>query len=91
MINQAVLSYIGTQHRPSDFAYIVDGVLGIFEQHMTVINNLLPGSKKPVPHLLETSKECLIVRCSFSTNDLVSLVSMEDDRAEQGNCSRRIY
>ncbi|KAH8108473.1 high-temperature-induced dauer-formation protein-domain-containing protein [Phellopilus nigrolimitatus] len=46
--------FLAKLHRPADFVFIADGIVGILEQHMTAINNLLPGSKKPIPHLLET-------------------------------------
>ncbi|KZT11488.1 uncharacterized protein LAESUDRAFT_692396 [Laetiporus sulphureus 93-53] len=46
--------FIAKLHRPNDFAFIVDGFIAIFEQEMASINNILPGSRKPVPYMLET-------------------------------------
>ncbi|TDL27208.1 hypothetical protein BD410DRAFT_835524 [Rickenella mellea] len=46
--------FLAKLHRPADFEFILDGLLGILQQHMWSINNLLPGSQKPVPHILET-------------------------------------
>jgi hypothetical protein len=44
------------QHRTQDFAFIVQGVIGIFEQQMASTNNLLPGAKKSVPYVIDTGK-----------------------------------
>ncbi|KAL5529427.1 hypothetical protein ACEPAG_5412 [Sanghuangporus baumii] len=46
--------FLAKLHRQTDFAFVADGILGILEQYMAAINNVLPGSKKPIPHLLET-------------------------------------
>jgi hypothetical protein len=42
------------QHRKEDFSFILGGITGILEEHMAVQNGYLPGSKKPVPYILET-------------------------------------
>ncbi|EKM55702.1 uncharacterized protein PHACADRAFT_256512 [Phanerochaete carnosa HHB-10118-sp] len=41
-------------HRTTDFEFILSGVLGIFGEQMSALNNLLPGSKKGVPYITET-------------------------------------
>ncbi|GBE82466.1 hypothetical protein SCP_0408500 [Sparassis crispa] len=46
--------FIAKLHRPNDFAYILNGVVSIFEEEMASINNLLPGSRKHVPYMVET-------------------------------------
>ncbi|KZS98946.1 hypothetical protein SISNIDRAFT_499612 [Sistotremastrum niveocremeum HHB9708] len=46
--------FLAKLHRTADFDFIIDGLLGIFAQQLTAINLLLPGSRKPVPYLLET-------------------------------------
>ncbi|GJE86851.1 high-temperature-induced dauer-formation protein-domain-containing protein [Phanerochaete sordida] len=40
-------------HRTTDFEFVLNGVLGIFEEQMSALNNLLPGSKKAVPYISE--------------------------------------
>ncbi|KAF9818909.1 hypothetical protein IEO21_02447 [Rhodonia placenta] len=46
--------FVAKLHRPTDFAFILEGITGIFEEQMASINNLLPGSKKSVPYVVET-------------------------------------
>ncbi|KAI0033263.1 high-temperature-induced dauer-formation protein-domain-containing protein [Vararia minispora EC-137] len=41
-------------HRPTDFDFVIDGILGILEQQMVTIVNLLPGARKSVPYISET-------------------------------------
>lgn len=41
------------QHRPNDFAFVLQGTLQIFEDQMSSYHNLLPGSKKAVPYMVE--------------------------------------
>lgn len=43
------------KHRTQDFAFILGGITNILEQELAVANNLLPGSRKSVPYLPETS------------------------------------
>lgn len=43
------------KHRTQDFAFILDGITNIMEQQLAVANNLLPGSRKSVPYVPETS------------------------------------
>ncbi|KAK7043695.1 hypothetical protein VNI00_008306 [Paramarasmius palmivorus] len=40
-------------HRTQDFAFVLDGVLGIMEQEVTSMNNILPGARKSVPYIAE--------------------------------------
>ncbi|ORY21894.1 high-temperature-induced dauer-formation protein-domain-containing protein [Naematelia encephala] len=46
--------FVSKLHRREDFAFILTGITGILEEHVAVQNNYLPGSKKPIPYLLET-------------------------------------
>ncbi|KZT65447.1 hypothetical protein DAEQUDRAFT_752564 [Daedalea quercina L-15889] len=46
--------FIAKLHRPNDFAFVLQGVVAIFEQQMASMNNLLPGSKRSVPYIAET-------------------------------------
>ncbi|KAI0933902.1 hypothetical protein AcW1_005595 [Taiwanofungus camphoratus] len=46
--------FIAKLHRSNDFAFILNGIISIFEEQMASINNLLPGSKKSVPYIVET-------------------------------------
>ncbi|KAJ7752084.1 high-temperature-induced dauer-formation protein-domain-containing protein [Mycena metata] len=41
-------------HRTQDLAFVLDGIVGIVEQQMATMNNLLPGAKKSVPYINET-------------------------------------
>ncbi|KAK0503006.1 high-temperature-induced dauer-formation protein-domain-containing protein [Armillaria luteobubalina] len=40
-------------HRTQDFAFILDGVLGIMNQQLASVNNLLPGARKSIPYIAE--------------------------------------
>ena len=66
---QVILS-LSLQHRTGDFAFIVDGVLGILEQQMASINNMLPGSRRSVPYIVDTSEYGLAV---FMGRDLTEV------------------
>ncbi|KAH7107456.1 high-temperature-induced dauer-formation protein-domain-containing protein [Auriculariales sp. MPI-PUGE-AT-0066] len=46
--------FIAKLHRPTDLEFILTGIVGILDQFMGTLVNMLPGSRKPVPHLLET-------------------------------------
>ncbi|KAI0287914.1 high-temperature-induced dauer-formation protein-domain-containing protein [Russula brevipes] len=46
--------FLAKVHRTGDFAFIVDGVHGILEQQMASINNMLPGSRRSVPYIVDT-------------------------------------
>ncbi|TFY71763.1 hypothetical protein EVG20_g1254 [Dentipellis fragilis] len=46
--------FLAKLHRTQDFQFIIEGVLGILEQQMAAMNNLLPGSRKSVPYMVET-------------------------------------
>ncbi|KAH0584230.1 hypothetical protein H2248_009784 [Termitomyces sp. 'cryptogamus'] len=41
-------------HRSQDFDFIIDGIVGILDQQVATMNNLLPGSRKAVPYINET-------------------------------------
>ncbi|KAF5370556.1 hypothetical protein D9758_001832 [Tetrapyrgos nigripes] len=40
-------------HRTQDFAFILNGVLGIMEQQIMITNNILPGARKSIPYVAE--------------------------------------
>ncbi|KAN0141309.1 High-temperature-induced dauer-formation domain containing protein [Lactarius tabidus] len=46
--------FLAKVHRTADFTFVTDGVLGILEQQMASINNMLPGSRRSVPYVVET-------------------------------------
>ncbi|TFK90942.1 hypothetical protein K466DRAFT_542519, partial [Polyporus arcularius HHB13444] len=46
--------FIAKLHRPNDLAFILNGIVGIFEDHMSSMNGLLPGAKKSAPYMVET-------------------------------------
>ncbi|EIW70902.1 hypothetical protein TREMEDRAFT_43442 [Tremella mesenterica DSM 1558] len=46
--------FVSKLHRKEDFSFILGGILTILEEHAAVTNMYLPGSKKPVPYILET-------------------------------------
>jgi hypothetical protein len=58
---------IWSQHRVQDFEFIAKGILGIMEQQMTSMNNLLPGARKSVAYMHETGEAPVI--CHFKTLD----------------------
>ncbi|CAD6567302.1 MAG: hypothetical protein TREMPRED_003499, partial [Tremellales sp. Tagirdzhanova-0007] len=45
--------FVSKLHRKEDFSFILEGTLGILEEHAAVNTNYLPGSKRPVPYILE--------------------------------------
>lgn len=51
------------QHRSQDFAFIFEGVMGIMEQQISSLNPLLPGARKSIPHIPETSTFVLPCSC----------------------------
>ncbi|KAJ8078530.1 hypothetical protein PM082_012813 [Marasmius tenuissimus] len=40
-------------HRTPDFAFVLDGVIGIMEQEIASMNNILPGARKSIPYVSE--------------------------------------
>ena len=61
---------VGFQHRKEDFSFILGGTLAILEEHAAVNTNYLPGSKRPVPYILENCT------CSVVNGFLVELKSL---------------
>lgn len=45
--------FLAKLHRKDDLAFVLNGILAILEEHTATMNNYLPGSKKPIPYLLE--------------------------------------
>jgi hypothetical protein len=73
------------QHRTEDFTFILDGILAIMAEHMSVKNNVLPGSKRPVSYITEVCKS----RFNGSSGSKLNSSSgshavLEADRSEQG-------
>ncbi|EIN03674.1 hypothetical protein PUNSTDRAFT_47999 [Punctularia strigosozonata HHB-11173 SS5] len=46
--------FLAKLHRIQDFEFILHGIVGILEEQMASYNNLLPGSRKGVPYIVET-------------------------------------
>ncbi|KAG7452752.1 uncharacterized protein BT62DRAFT_958767 [Guyanagaster necrorhizus] len=40
-------------HRTQDFNFILDGILGVMNQQLASVNNLLPGARKSIPYVAE--------------------------------------
>uniref|UniRef100_A0A8H7Y292 RecA family profile 1 domain-containing protein n=1 Tax=Psilocybe cubensis TaxID=181762 RepID=A0A8H7Y292_PSICU len=45
--------FIMKLHRTQDFEYLLDGIIGIMEQQIATVKNLLPGAKKSLPYVTE--------------------------------------
>jgi len=60
-----------SQHRTQDFAFILNGIVSILEQQLAASNNLLPGSRKSVPYISETSACIFYTR--FHSSDPIQL------------------
>ncbi|KAI9064204.1 hypothetical protein FKP32DRAFT_1757516 [Trametes sanguinea] len=45
--------FIMKLHRPADFEFLLNGMVTIFEDEMSSLHGLLPGSKKHVPYMVE--------------------------------------
>ncbi|KAI6028312.1 high-temperature-induced dauer-formation protein-domain-containing protein [Pisolithus orientalis] len=52
--------FIAKLHRTQDFAFILDGISSILNQQLAITNILLPGSRKSVPYIPETSRNKLL-------------------------------
>ncbi|KAF8309828.1 hypothetical protein DL93DRAFT_2044105, partial [Clavulina sp. PMI_390] len=46
--------FLAKLHRTSDFDFVLDGILSILATDLANTANFLPGSRKPVPYILET-------------------------------------
>ncbi|KAK4683945.1 hypothetical protein P7C73_g6263, partial [Tremellales sp. Uapishka_1] len=46
--------FVSKLHRKDDFQFVLGGILAIMEEQAAVTNGYLPGSKKPIPYILET-------------------------------------
>jgi hypothetical protein len=69
---------VSSQHRVQDFEFIIKGLLGIMEQQMASVNNLLPGARKSTPYMHETS-EPPVHAISNSQLTMQSHFLLEDD------------
>ncbi|GHJ86806.1 hypothetical protein NliqN6_3208 [Naganishia liquefaciens] len=45
--------FVSKLHRKEDFSFILEGILAILAEHMSVKNHVLPGSKRPVTYISE--------------------------------------
>lgn len=61
-----LIIHIDLQHRTQDFEYLLDGIIGIMEQQIATVKNLLPGAKKSLPYVTDASK--------YSIRDLTSIL-----------------
>lgn len=48
--------FLAKMHRPTDFRFLLDGMLNILSSQIEASNNLLPGSRKQMPYVTELSK-----------------------------------
>ncbi|WWC70472.1 uncharacterized protein I206_104423 [Kwoniella pini CBS 10737] len=46
--------FISKLHRKEDFSFLLEGIIGILQEHNAVTNGYLPGSQRPIPYILET-------------------------------------
>ena len=53
------------KHRTQDFEYIFKGIITVMEQQTATVGNILPGAKKSLPHVTETSEPGTIARTLF--------------------------
>lgn len=44
------------KHRTQDFEYLFEGIISIIEQQIATFKNLLPGARKSLPYITETSE-----------------------------------
>ncbi|EKM82993.1 hypothetical protein AGABI1DRAFT_69103 [Agaricus bisporus var. burnettii JB137-S8] len=65
-------------HRIKDFDFIIDGIIGILEQQMAAINNVLPGARKSVPYINETILFCWKV---LELNKKLRLYLLDSDKS----------
>ena len=70
---------IFAQHRANDFSLILGGVIGILQEQMSSVHPLLPGSKRPVPYIVETSTRTLYVSVMPLLTVVDSHILLEDD------------
>ncbi|THH08544.1 hypothetical protein EW145_g2645 [Phellinidium pouzarii] len=78
--------FLAKLHRPADFVFITEGILGILKQYMAAVNNVLPGSRKPIPHLLETKKAV-----DLMTYLLCYFMESKDKQEQHGLCRAISY
>lgn len=45
--------FISKLHRKDDLEFVLSGILGILEEHHAVQSGYLPGSRQPIPYVLE--------------------------------------
>lgn len=57
--------------------------MGIFQEQMSAIHPLLPGSRKPVPYIVE-SGERVQAQNECISHVMISCIFLENDRIEQG-------
>ena len=50
------------KHRTQDFEYLFNGFVTVMEQQTETVKNILPGAKKSLPYVTETSEPGAIAR-----------------------------
>ncbi|KAF4615248.1 hypothetical protein D9613_002761 [Agrocybe pediades] len=99
--------FIMKLHRTQDFEYLLEGIIGILEQQMATLNNLLPGAKKSLPYITETiilfwklieinKKFCNFVLESEKAMDIIGYllfycVEIKDKPQQHGVCRAISY
>jgi len=44
------------KHRTQDFEYVFEGIISIMEQQIATFKNILPGARKSLPYITESSE-----------------------------------
>ena len=52
------------KHRTQDFEYLFNGIITVMEQQTETVKNILPGAKKSLPYVTETSERGTFSRTS---------------------------
>jgi hypothetical protein len=50
------------KHRAQDFEYLFNGIITVMEQQTEIVKYILPGAKKSLPYVTETSEPGAISR-----------------------------
>ena len=79
------------QHRKEDFQFILGGITSILEEHMAVQSGYLPGSKRPVPYILETCEHSNYLAISQLTRSHASLAHSGHEQGESTLMYTRWY
>jgi len=72
------------KHRTQDFEYLFEGIISIVEQQIATFKNLLPGARKSLPYITETSEHGPINATNRANIWPQSHFILEADRTQQG-------